>query len=268
MSSDDEPRRIQSADRVCDILEHIRETGRTTVSELAEAIGSTTGTAHTYLTTLESRGLVRKHEGEYRLGQELLPYGEHVRLESDLYQAAKAELHRFAHECDATAHLMSEYKGRLIILDEVFGENAIGREFHPRKRERPQPYLHCTSAGKAILAYLPDYRVAQILENHELVSHTPSTITDETELVTELENVRDRGFALNDQEHMQGIRAIGAPIHYNSERVVGAVSLSGSASNWHGERFHQELPQKVMRVANAIEVDLHSNLNSGERPLI
>lgn len=268
MNPDDEPRRIQSADRVCDILEHIRETGQTTVSELAEAIGSTTGTAHTYLATLESRGLIRKHEGEYRLGQELLPYGEHVRLESDLYRAAKEELHQFAHEWDATAHLMSEYEGRLIVLDEVFGKNAIGKEFHPRKRERPQPYLHCTSAGKAILAHLPDYRVAQILEDHGLVRYTPSTITDETELVSALENVRDRGFALNDQEHMQGIRAVGAPIRYNGEIVVGAVSLSGSASNWHGELFRQELPEKVMRVANAIEVNLHSNLDAGEQPLI
>lgn len=70
MSPDDEPRRIQSADRVCDILKHRRETGRTTVSELAEAIGSTTGTAHTYLAMLESRGLVRKHEGGNRTPHE------------------------------------------------------------------------------------------------------------------------------------------------------------------------------------------------------
>lgn len=140
---------------------------------------------------------------------------------------------------------MSEYEGRLIVLDEAFGKNAIRKEFHPRKRERPQPYLHCTSAREAILAHLPDYRVAQILEDHGLVRYTPSMITDETELVAALENVRDRGFALNDQEHIQGIRAVGAPIRYNGEIVVDAVSLSGSASNWHGKLFRQELPEKV-----------------------
>lgn len=268
MSSNDEQRRIQSADRVCDILEYTRKTGQTTVSELAEAVGLTVGTAHTYLTTLESRGFIRKHDGTYRLGLELLPYGEHVRLRNDLYRAAKAEVHRLADDSDATAHLMCEYDGRLIVLDEAFGENAIGMEYHPQKREQPQPHLHCTSAGKAILAHLPDYRVAQIIENHGLVSYTSSTITDETELAAALETIRDRGFAMNDQEQMQGIRAVGAPIRYDGEIVLGAVSLSGSASNWSGERFRQELPERVMRVANAIEVNVHSNLDAGDRPLI
>lgn len=267
MSPNDEPRRIQSADRVCDILEHVRDAQQTTVSELSEAVGLSPGTAHTYLATLESRGLVRKNGMEYSLGLELIPYGEHVRLQNDLYRAAKPELHRLAHDCDATAHLMTEHEGRLIVLHEAFGENAIGTDFHPQKRAKPQPHLHCTSAGKAILAHLPDYRVAQIFEEFGLVSYTSMTITDEDELVAALETIRNRGFAFNDQEHMRGIRAVGAPIRYEGDHVVGAVSLSGSASNWSGERFREELPTHVMRAANAIEVTLHSELNGTEQPL-
>ncbi|NKE37214.1 IclR family transcriptional regulator [Natronococcus sp. JC468] len=266
MTTDDEPRRIQSADRVCDILEYLRDGDQTTVSEVADAVDLSPGTAHTYLATLESRGFVQKREGKYRLGLELLPYGEHVRLQNDLYQAAKAELHRLAHDSDATAHLMTEYEGRLIVLHEAFGENAIGTEYHPRKRERPQTHLHCTSAGKAILAHLPDYRVARIIEDQGLVSYTSSTITDEAELVAELETVRDRGFALNDQEQMHGIRAVGSPIRYDGDRVLGAVSLSGAASNWSGDRFRRDLPEKVMRAANAIEVNFHSNSTGGISP--
>lgn len=158
---------------------------------------------------------------------------------------------------------MSEYEGRLIVLDEAFGKNAIGKEFHPRKRERPQPYLHCTSAREAILAHLPDYRVAQILEDHGLVRYTPSMITDETELVAALENVRDRGFALNDQEHIQGIRAVGAPIRYNGEIVVSRGLRATGMANSSAKNY----PRRS-RVANAIEVNLHSNLDTGKQPLI
>lgn len=198
MSSDDDPRRIQSADRVCDILEHLRDAGTSTVLAVAEGVGLSPGTAHTYLSTLADRGVVERVDGEYRLGLELLPYGEHVRLRNELYRAAKTEIHRLAHEADACAHLMTEHEGRLLVLQEAFGENAIGTEFHPQKRDRPQSLFHCTAAGKAILAHLPDYRVAQILEDHGLADYTPSTITDEAELVAELETVRERGFALND----------------------------------------------------------------------
>ncbi|QSW97690.1 IclR family transcriptional regulator [Haloterrigena alkaliphila] len=268
MSSDDDSRRIRSADRVFDILEHLRATGGSTVSATAEAVGLSPGTAHTYLSTLESRGVVRKDDGAYRLGLELLPYGDHVRIQNELYRAAKAEIHRLAHDTDACAHLMTEHDGRLLVLQEAFGENAIGTDFHPQKRDSPQSLLHCTAAGKAILAHLPDYRVAQIIEDHGLVSYTSSTITDESELVAELEAVRERGFALNDQEHMQGLRGVGTPIRYDGGRVLGAISLSGSASNWSGARFREALSEKVMRAANAIEVNLHSNRSDADRPSV
>lgn len=266
MSKDDEPRRIQSADRVCDILEHLRESGSTTVSKLADAIGLTTGTTHTYLATLETRGLVQKDDGEYRLGLELLPYGEHVRRQNDLYRVAKTDVSQLAHDSNATTHLMTEYDGRLVVLHEAFGENAIGTEFHSKKRERLQTHLHCTAAGKAILAHLPDYRVAEIVHTRGLISYTSTTITDIDELAAELETIRERGFALNDQERIQGIRAVGAPILYNDERVLGAVSLSGSASNWSGKRFQEDLPEEVMRVANAIEVGFHTEISEAAEP--
>lgn len=267
MSSDGDQRRIKSADRVCDILEHLRAVGRSTVSEVAEAVGLSPGTAHTYLTTLESRGLARQDDGngEYRLGLELLPYGEHVRVRNELYRAAEREIRRLAHDTNACAHLMTERDGQLIVLQEAFGENAIGTDFHPRKQDRPESLLHSTAAGKAILAHLPDYRVAEILYDRNLVAHTSSTITDKDELAAELEAVRERGFALNDQEHMRGIRAVGTPVLYDSDHVLGAVSLSGSASNWSGDRFRKELPETVMRVANAIEVNIHSAFEGTNR---
>lgn len=268
MSRDSEPRRIQSADHVCDILEHLRDTGSTTVSELADDIGLSTGTTHTYLATLADRGLVQKDNGEYRLSLELLPYGEHVRLQNDLYQAAKAEVTRLAHGNDGTAHLMTEYDGRLVVLHEVFGENSIGAEFHAKKKERLQTHLHCTAAGKSILAHLPDYRIAETVQNWGLSSYTSHTITDTEELAVELETIRERGFALNDQERIQGIRAVGAPILYNDERVLGAISLSGSASSWSSNRFREELPKAVMRVANAIEVNVHTEFATSDPDLI
>lgn len=265
--STDGPRRIKSADRVCDILDYLRDAGHASVSAVAENVDLSAGTAHTYLATLESRGLVQKADGngEYRLGLELLPYGEHVRVRNELYRAAKTEIRRLAHDSDACAHLMTEQDGRLLVLQEAFGENAIGADFHPQKRERSEPLLHCTAAGKAILASLPDYRIAEIIHERDLVSYTSSTITDETELTAELEDIRERGFALNDQEHMQGIRAVGAPIRYNGDSVLGAVSLSGSASNWNGDRFSRDLPSEIMRTANAIEVNLHSSLGETDR---
>lgn len=67
---------------------------------------------------------------------------------------------------------------------------------------------------------------------------------------------------------MQGLRAVGTPVRYEGERVLGAVSLSGAAGNWSGDRFRDELPERVMRTANAIEVNLHSNRADADRPSV
>ncbi|MFC6765100.1 IclR family transcriptional regulator [Natrinema soli] len=265
MSSNDGSRRIQSADRVCDIFEQLRSDGDSTVSELASSVDLSPGTTHTYLATLESRGLIRKREGKYRLGLELLPYGEHVRHQNALYKAATEEIHRLAHDSGACAHLMTEYQNQLLVLQEVYGEKAIGTTFHSQKLEQPQKSFHCTAAGKSILAHLPDDRRQEVVQEHGLKEFSSTTITDEPVLIEELETIEERGFALNDQEHMQGIRAVGAPIQYDDERIIGAISLSGSASNWSGDRFRRDLPEEVMRVANAIEVNLHSAGHSAAR---
>lgn len=258
MGSNTGKRRIQSADRVCDILEALRTTGGSTVSELAETVSLSPGTAHTYLATLESRGFVRKDDGKYHLGLELLPYGEHVRLQTDLYQAAREEVHQLAHNSGVCVHLMTEYRGQLLVLHEAFGKNAIGTSFHPQKGEQPETALHCTAAGKAILAHFSEKQVRQIIQKHGLVQYTSATITTEDELMAELEQIRKNGFAVNNQEHMRGIRAIGAPILYEGEQILGAISVSGSASNWSNDRFREELTELVTRAANAIEVNIHS----------
>ncbi|KDE59510.1 IclR family transcriptional regulator [Halostagnicola sp. A56] len=251
-------RRIRSADRVCDILAQLREENRLSVSELASAIDLSPGTTHTYLATLESRGFVTKRDGKYQLGLELLPHGEHVRHQSPLYEATTEKIHRLAHQTGACTHLMTEHRNQLLVVQEVYGKKAIGTTFHSQKLEQPQKSFHCTAAGKAILAHLSVDHRQEIIQEHGLTDFTPATITDEDELAEELETIRERGFAFNDQEHMQGIRAIGAPVQYEDDKIVGAISLSGSASNWNGDRFRRELPEEVMRVANAIEVDLHS----------
>ncbi|MFB6092123.1 MAG: IclR family transcriptional regulator [Haloquadratum sp.] len=259
MGTDTEPRQINSVRRACRLLVHLREEGTATVTELAEAFDLTPGTIHTYLATLREAGFVEQRDGEYGLGLELLPLGERVRSQNPLYRVARDEVDRLAHASNGVAHLLIEYQGQLLVLYEVFGEKAIGKDYHAAKRDQPQRHIHCTAGGKAILSRLPAERVHEIIETRGLPEFTPQTVSDPDELLDELAEIRERGYALNDQEQMRGIRAVGAPVVDSKNGLIGALSVSGPASNWRGSYFREELPELVTRSAHNAEIALESN---------
>ena len=249
---------IQSVIIATDLMAYIRESDGLTVSELAEKTGRTPGTIHTHLSTLKQAGFVVQTKQKYKLGPQFLPYGEAVRNNSNLFQASKREVNDLAENNNECAHLIIEHNGKLFALYERFGSEAVGVEFHNRKREKPLDHLHCTAAGKAILAHYPEDRTEQIIGTAEIPQLTPNTITDRDRLYTELDQIRERGFALADEEQMEGIRAVGAPIIEGEKGVVGAIALSGPKARFQEELFHQELPEKVMEAANICEVNLQS----------
>lgn len=255
MAEEYEHRKIKSVDTTCQLVKSLRERGEASVSSLAADLDLTPGTVHTHLATLKDHGVVVRSDNGYRLGPRLLTLGEFVRNNSELYQAAKAEIEDLADESGECVHLLTEHDGRLVPVYERFGENAVAVEYHDRKREEPVKHLHCTAAGKAILAYTPDDRVEEIITEVGLPPNTPQTITDRDALFAELERIRQRGYSIADEEQLQGIRAVGAPIRGSDENVLGAVAVSGPTSRLKGERFESHVPELVTRSANICEVN-------------
>ena len=258
MPAENEGRRIRSVDRTFQILQEIGESERVSVSELAESVDLSPGTVHTHLATLKYNGFVEQEGKEYRLGMEFIPFGERVRNQTDLYQAGKSEVDALAYRHDAVAHLATEYDGRLLVLHETFGKDAVGKNIHTRKRNQPQNHMHCTAAGKAILAHLPEQQVDDIIHQEGLPAYTSHTLTDEATLYEELTQIRDRNYAVNNEEVVHGNRGIGAPVVHEDGEVIGAISVSGPANSWQDERFEDELAEAVIRSANNIEISIYT----------
>jgi len=98
---------------------------------------------------------------------------------------------------------------------------------------------------------------------HGLPAQTENTITDHERLFEDLEGMRERGYAYNDdEEEIEGFRAVGAPIRDIDGRVRGSLSISGPASIMRDERFREELPERVSQSANVIEVNIDMNSQS------
>jgi DNA-binding IclR family transcriptional regulator len=118
------------------------------------------------------------------------------------------------------------------------------------------PAIHCTGLGKAILAYLPDDELAVLLEHMPLVGRTRNSITDRRALLADLRGVRERGYATNDEEYINGLITIATPFFdLRTDRPIGAVSfdfLTSQASLKEAERKYVKPLLKLGRDISAV----------------
>lgn len=261
--SDTAPRTLKTVLKSIEVIDALITLEGAGVTELAHHLDMSKSTAYTYLKTLERGELVTKNDNEYRLSYNFLVAGEYVRNRSLLYQVGKDEIDELAAETGHYAHLVIEENGRGINLYKAKGEEAIGDDYQAAKFQQ-RDYLHITASGKAILAYLPRDRVETIIDQYGLPARTNQTITDKDHLLEHLSDIRERGFAYNNEEEIEGFRAVGAPITQRNGEVLGSVSMSGPTSVLKGESFYEDLTELVTKTANIIEVNINMSNRSSE----
>ncbi len=222
------------------------------LTEICRATGFPKSTTHRLLAAMREAGLLDQDEqrDRYRLGMKLFELGNIV--------LANMELHR---EARPFVDMLTRQGGQAVHLAVFDGRRAIvihRADIAPDKTAAPtmieQAPVHCTSVGKAILAFQPEPVIARILAAG-LPRFTDSTITDPTALRQELERIRERGYALDEGEHQPGLRCIGAPIRDRAAQVTAGISLTGPA--WRLPVSEVEgMAKLVMHHANSISAAL------------
>jgi DNA-binding IclR family transcriptional regulator len=116
--------------------------------------------------------------------------------------------------------------------------------------------VHASAAGLAILSKLSTDRVEAIIARHGLEALTSETITDRDDLFDELDRIRERGYSVNDQGTIEGLRAVGAPVTDADGEVIGGLSISGPINRMRGERFEEEFPSLLLGATNELELNI------------
>lgn len=257
-NGNDGPRTLKTVSMASRVIDIVRENDGIGVTELTTRLDLSKSTAYVYLKTLEENGLLVQRGDRYELACKFLVLGEYTRNRNPLYRYGKPEVDELAAETGQYTHIVTEENGYGINLYQVKGETSISDDYQSEKLER-RDHLHYTASGKAILAYLPRERIEEIIDRRGLPARTENTITDPEELFAELEKTRERGYAYNDGEEIEGFRAVGAPIRNPDGEVLGSLSVSGPASVMQDDRFREDLPERITRAANVIEVSVNMN---------
>lgn len=241
---------VRATETSFEVVEEIAERGSAGVTELAEALDVSKSTIHSHLQTLKSLGYLVQEDGDYRLGLRFLTLGDLSRREHDLYHAARDEVDELVESLGERGQVMVEENARGIYVYQVKSDRGVQTDSHTGTTVD----LHATAVGKCYLAHLPEETAAALIDRIDLHPLTASTIDDREELLAELAEIRERGYAFNDEERINGMRAVGAPILSDDADVLGALSISGPTTRLKGERYHEEVPEMVQQAARVIGI--------------
>lgn len=250
--TNDSSRGIGSAKRVFDIIEIIREQDGATATDVANELDAAVSTAHQYLTTIEEEGYITKDDDEYRISLRFLDCGAYARSLQPAHKLAKEKVKELAAETGERSQYAVPQNGSAVVLYTATDEKAVKTGV----RLGTHAPLHATAAGKAIMAYLSEERIFDIIEEKGLPELTEQTITDRDELLEELEQIRTEEVAYNDQEHMNRLRAVGVPVRDPDDGIIGALSVSAPTNRFKGETFTREIPDLLLGTANELELNI------------
>ena len=223
--------RVQSVDRALDVLESVAAGGEVGVSDVAARTGLVVSTAHRLLATLADRGYVRQDatHGRYRLGLRVLELAGGMQAQTAaLCSAARPHLERIRSITSETTNLVILVGDRVVYVDQVAGRHSM-RMFTELGSSAP---AHTTGSGKAMLAYRPAETIAGMYprEREPLERLTPRTHTTVASLQDEFARIRRRGYALDDEEHEEGVSCVAAPVFDGQGTAFAAISISAPTS--------------------------------------
>src|SRR5690554_6446270 len=196
------------------------------LGQLSEKLKMPKSTLLNLLKTLEFSGLVSRDpkSQNYRLGLELFELGYLVKSSIPIIQHAIPVMEDIVDKTGEIVYLTIPRNGKVLYLDGVYpGKRLIhysvsGKVLH----------MHCTGVGKAMLAFLPEGVIKKIIDYWGMPKFTDKTLTNFSDLMEDLEQCRERGYALDIEEESPGVKCVAVPIRTRQNEVLGSMSISGS----------------------------------------
>jgi DNA-binding IclR family transcriptional regulator len=214
----------QTVGRALDILEAFIESNEALgITELSRRVSLNKSTTYRIVQALRARSYIiqDRQTNKYCLGHRILRLASSFLNQNKLRELARTHLEELSKKTSQTIQLAILERDKVVYIDQVEGTDI----FQVRLRIGDRGPLHCTAAGKSILAFLPEGEVEKIFQRSKFAPFTNKTITSISQLKDDLRKIRRVGFSFSDQEYDKNLRAIGAPIIGMGSKVIGALAL-------------------------------------------
>jgi IclR family transcriptional regulator, acetate operon repressor len=245
---------VQALERGLNLLALIAEADGLSLTSIAQRGGLSPSTAHRILNTLKVGGFIQYDDTRgYLIGVEAFRIGSAFLRNRKLVDAGRRPMRELMEMSKETVTLGIEIEGHVVFVAQMESHHAI-RAFHRPGGRGP---LHASSLGKAMLAAMADDTVGR-LTGASLPRFTTKTLVDAGALRAELSTVRQRGWAIDDEEHAEGLRCVGAAIYNEHGEAIGAISVSGPTVRMTDARL-EEFGPMVKRAALEVTARVGGN---------
>jgi len=223
------------------------------LGDAAKATGLAVSTAHRLLGTLSHENFVRfdAERSVWMVGVQSFIVGSAFLRARELTAVARPFMRQLMERIGETVNLAVEEGGEAIYVEQIECRKTMRAIARPGGRAA----MHCSGVGKALLAAMPEDDVERIIALRGLASATAKTIITPAGLAAELHAIRERGFAIDEEENAIGLRCLAAPIFDEHGKPVAAISLSGPTARI-GDDLVDALGEAVREAANQITLSL------------
>ena len=245
---------VQSIDRAFNIIELLSlEPQGLTMTEISKRLDLHKSTVHRLLSSMRNRGYIEQSHsaGKYRLGLGFIELASLYLNSLELKIEAQPFLHHLTKLTGQTAFLAIRDGRDLVYIDKVETFDSL-RRYKIIGRRRP---LHATSLGKALLSGLPDREIEELYKDKPMEKLTDKTITSYDGLTREIEAIRGRGWAIDDEENEPGTHCVGAPIFDYRDRAIASLSIAWEASVFPDLTWEAVAPD-VVRCARDVSIKM------------
>ncbi len=241
--------------KALDVLDRVAMAGRPMrFSELLASGPYPKATMYRFLQTLTNQGMLAYDPDRhcYAVGIRLVRLAHAAWAQSSLAPIARPWIDALSGEVGETIHLAQMDQAQVLYVDKRHATRAV-EMFSQAGKIGP---AYCTGVGKVMLAFLPHDVQARAIERQSFHSFTANTMTTRDDLVAELQVIRKRGYAFDNEEHEPGIICIALPILTRTGLVMGALSVTSTPSRSSLDALALLVPrvtETVRAIANAAE---------------
>jgi len=241
---------IASVQRALDIL-NLFNSGHVELgnAEIAKLLDLPVGTASGLIYTLKANNYLDQNPAtrKYRLGLKLAERAAVLLDQLDLRKVAATYLEELRDWCGESVNLAVRDGNEVVYIERMFGDHSLGIRSELGRRGS----LHSTALGKALLSFLPETERQTVLEDYVLKPLTPFTITDKERFTVELATIKNRGYAIDEQENELGGRCVGSPILDRHGYPIAAISISVPIQRFPEEEI-EKFGKKLIGIASII----------------
>lgn len=218
-------RSVPALERAFNVLELLAASkSGLSLPELSSRLDLPKSSTHSLLLTMERRGYLHRNpkSNRYLFGLRLFTLANMALAGIELREKAAPFLRALVGRTRLTAHLALLDRNEAVLIDKVEPPAVYKLATWLGKRMD----VHCTAVGKAMIAFLNEAEVDELIRTHGLPRHNDNTIASSRRLKEDLAKARKSGYAVDDEEDEIGYRCVGAPIFDQTGRVVAGVSVS------------------------------------------